>query len=134
MAENLAEFKKDPWFFNKQPHRLLNSKEMTVDSATWWRDHLQQDVSAQSTYPNLKVTFIKYEDLLSDVIAERNRLFDFLDVDPELAQPLYEKLKLSAEAEAEAPKEFNREGPLAIGKITSAMTLSHGSRISQETL
>ena len=47
MAENLAEFKKDPWFFTKHPHRLLNSKEMIVDSITWWRDHLQSDKSVQ---------------------------------------------------------------------------------------
>lgn len=81
---------------------------MIVDSITWWRDHLQRDASVQSTCPNLKVAFVKYEDLHNDVILQRKRLFEFLDVDPKLAQPLNDKLKPGIEVEA--PEKFNRKG------------------------
>ena len=70
----------------------------------WWREHLQRDEQAVELYPNLRVSFVKYEELHRNTEREREKLFKFLDVSiclstaerrPERIRPLSNALPTS---------------------------------------
>ena len=108
MRKTLREFQKDPWFFQKNPEQLLCHEVMVRESVAFWREHLNSDEQAVSTYPNLQVRFLKYEDLHRDTEGERAKLFKFLDVDPERAASI--KGVLEPGFKRERPSEFLRKG------------------------
>jgi len=108
MAKTHAKFKKDPWFFRKHPEQLLCHEIMVRESMSWWREHLQRDEQAVSTYPKLKIRFVKYEDLHRNPEQVRKQLFEFLDVDPTRAAKIEGHLKPGFKKER--PSEFLRKG------------------------
>jgi hypothetical protein len=108
MAETHKKFLKDPWYFQKHPDHLLCHEVMVRESMTWWREHLKRDEQAVELYPNLRVRFVKYEDLHRDTAGERAKLFEFLDVDPKKAARIKGDLKPGFKKER--PSEFLRKG------------------------
>jgi hypothetical protein len=108
MAETHKEFQKDPWYFQKHPDELLCHEVMVRESMIWWREHLQKDEQAVELYPKLKVRFVKYEELHRDTEGEREKLFEFLDVDPKKAARITGDLEPGFKEER--PSEFLRKG------------------------
>ena len=108
MAKDLERFQADPWFFKKNPEVLLRHEVMVRESVIWWRDHLQSDYQAVEKYPNVPIRFVRYEDLHRDTQGERERLFEFLDVDPDRAAKISGHLKPGFKQER--PTEFLRKG------------------------
>ena len=110
MAETHKAFQADPWFFQKHPEKLLCHETMVRESMGWWRDHIRSDLEAIERYPKLKVRIVRYEDLHEDTDAEREKLFQFLDVDPTRAAKIKGSLKPGFKKER--PTEFLRKGAI----------------------
>ena len=108
MAKTFEAFKQDPWHFQKHPDQLLCHEVMVRESAAWWRDHVNGDRTVTQRCPNLKVYYVRYEDLHADTAGERKKLFEFLGVDPKNAAPIEGDLKPGFEKER--PDEFLRKG------------------------
>lgn len=108
METHLKAFQADPWYFRSNPEKLLEEEVLVKESITWWRDHLLADQQTVQQNPDLPVCFVKYEDLHRDTLAERNRLLDFLQVDPTLAAEI--SGELNPGFEQERPNEFFRKG------------------------
>ncbi len=108
MAENYQKFKQDPWYFQKHPEKLLCHEDVVRTSVSWWREHLHKDERAVEELPKLKIRFVKYEDLHRDTEGEREKLFEFLDVDPSRAAKIKGALKPGFKKER--PSEFLRKG------------------------
>ena len=104
----LRAFQEDPWYFHKHPHQLLATEEVVRESLRWWKEHLRSDRRTIATHPNLQVLALKYEDFHSDVEGQRRRMFQFLQVDPRLAQAIPPALLPGFDQER--PNEFNRKG------------------------
>lgn len=118
MESHLKDFQADPWFFRSNPEKLLEEETLVKESMSWWRDHLLADRRTVQQNPNLPVCVVKYEDLHRDTIGQRNRLFEFLKVDPSEASEITGSLKPGFEQER--PNEFFRKG--AIGDWKNYMT------------
>lgn len=108
MAKTYELFKQDPFYFQKNPDQLLCHEVMVRESAAWWRDHVIGDKTAVERYPNIKMCFVRYEDLHADTAGERARLFEFLGVDPKRCAPI--QGDLSPGFKQERPNEFLRKG------------------------
>lgn len=118
MNESLQAFQADPWFFHSNPEKLLSQEVLVKESMSWWRDHLRSDQQTAEANSRLPMLWVKYEELHRSTEAERERLFDFLGVDPALAAPLQGDLKPGFEQER--PNEFFRKG--AVGDWQNYMT------------
>ena len=110
MAEDFEKFRENPWFFKENPEMLLRHETMVKESVRWWCEHLEQDRRTISDYPFLHATFVKYEDLHHDTQGQRDRLFEFLNVNPSLAPPIAGELK--AGFADERPDQFFRKGKI----------------------
>lgn len=108
MGKTFEEFQKDEWYFKKHPEKLLCHEVMVRESIQWWRQHLERDAQAVEQFPNLKVKFVRYEDLHRDTHGERTKLFEFLNVDPKMAAKIKGDLKPGFKTER--PSEFLRKG------------------------
>ena len=133
MAEKLVQFQADPKFFNKHPELLLTEQGMFEDSVRFWRSHVEQDLATAREITDLKVLFVQYEDVHADTQGQRERMFEFLGVDPKCCQPL--EGNLSAGFDSEAPNQFFRKG--AVGDWQNYFTSENKERfksIAGETL
>jgi hypothetical protein len=92
----------------EHPEKLLVNEEMVRESMGWWREHLESDRATIKRHPNLHVLTMKYEDFHADIEASRRRMYEFLAVDPELADDIPDRLQ--PVFDAERPNEFNRKG------------------------
>ncbi len=110
MGEDFKRFQENPWYFKEHPQMLLRHEVMVKESAAWWRDHFVSDRKTIDQQPFLKVKFVRYEDLHRDVEQERNKLFEFLGVDPELAPAVEGEIKPGFSSER--PNEFFRKGKI----------------------
>ncbi len=108
MRERLEAFRQDPWFFQKHPEQLLASKRLVRTTARWWKQHLSSDQATLKQLPNLPVLVIRYEQLHADVESYRRKMFEFLGVDPELAEPVAGELQPGFAKER--PDQFFRKG------------------------
>jgi len=115
MAKTFELFKKDSFYFQKNPDQLLCHELMVRESAAWWRDHVVGDKAAIEQYPNLKMSFVRYEDLHADTAGVRARLFEFLGVDPKRCSVI--EGNLSPGFKKERPSEFLRKGAVGDWKI-----------------
>ena len=110
MAKDFEKFKENPWFFKEHPQELLRHEEMVKESVRWWCEHLKKDRQTISANPFLHVAFVKYEDLHADTQGQRAKLFQFLNVDPDVASPIEGELK--AGFADERPDQFFRKGKI----------------------
>ncbi len=115
LKRSLAEFQRDPWFFRREPNRLLENEELVRVSATWWREHLESDRQTVAEHPELKIRFVRYEDLHARTDELCNDLYRFLELDPAFAEPL--EGNLTAGFGEERPDQFLRKG--AVGDWTN---------------
>lgn len=108
MAEQNRQFLKDPWYFKKNPEKLLAHEVMVRESVNWWRDHLEQDRQTCKRHPEVPVRFVHYEALHQDTEKYRREIFEFLDVDPNRCSTIEGDLKPGLPQEN--PREFLRKG------------------------
>jgi hypothetical protein len=108
LQPRLQAFRQNPWYFHEHPDKLLATEDMVRESLRWWREHLESDRHTMETHPQLPVLSLKYEDFHADVEASRRRMYEFLQVDPDLAPPVPERLQPGFDEER--PDEFNRKG------------------------
>ncbi|MEL7499687.1 MAG: sulfotransferase domain-containing protein [Planctomycetota bacterium] len=108
MRAALEAFQNDSWFFHKHPDQLLANEEFVRVSAAWWRDHLASDFQAVERYPQLPVLFVRYEDIHADTAGQRQKMFEFLNVDPTKAAKIEGVLQPGFKQER--PSEFLRKG------------------------
>ncbi len=110
MQERLQRFKQDPWYFHGHPEQLLDNEELVTESMRWWREHLESDRAMIKRHKTLRVLSLKYEDFHADVEGQRRRMYEFLEVDPDLAAPIPDNIQ--PKLHEERPNEFNRKGQI----------------------
>lgn len=108
LNSTFEQFRRDPWFFKNNPETLLANETMVRESAKWWKEHLVKDRAAIEKYPALPVMNVRYEDLHADVEGQRERLFEFLGVNPRKAAKIEGHLQPGFSTER--PDEFLRKG------------------------
>ncbi len=108
MNDDFQEFQKNAWYFKENPHMLLRHELMVKESVRWWCEHLEADRQTISLHPFLKVRFVRYEDLHRDTTVERDKLLEFLGVDPAAAPAIEGDLKPGFSSER--PDQFFRKG------------------------
>ena len=108
MRQDHEEFKKDSWFFQKNPEVLLRHELFVRESVRWWRAHLEQDRMTVERLPDLKVRFVQYEELHRNTRMVRKELFEFLGVKPKKASKIEGNLKPGFDSEQ--PTDFYRKG------------------------
>jgi len=128
MKARLDAFQKDPWYFRDHPQELLSNEEVVRESMRWWTEHLRSDRQTAASHPTLRVLTLKYEDFHSDIESNRNRMYDFLEVDPNQAAAVPEQLM--PVLDQERPNEFNRKGQ--IGDWKNYMTNQSKVWINEE--
>jgi hypothetical protein len=121
-------FDADPWFFQKNPEKLLSSERFVRSTCRNWRQTIKADHHTASAHKNLKVKFVQYEDLHKNFRPMLNQMYQFLDVDPAAVtvipswiQPGHSK---------EKPNGFNRKGQ--VGDWRNYMTAAAKDWINQE--
>ena len=111
MEENkkrLRAFRLDPMFFIKNPEELLGCMEFVRESAYFWAEAILRDNQTISQLPEDGVLQVFYERLHADVDAQRQRIYEFLGVDPAAACGLSFNTKPGFEKEM--PNRFLRKG------------------------
>lgn len=108
LQETLAAFQNDPWYFRNHPDRLLCNEDVVRETMRWWCEHLESDRQTILRHSHLRVLTLKYEDFHADVESCRRRMYRFLDVDPDQADPIPDRLQPTLDEER--PREFNRKG------------------------
>ena len=108
MKRDLERFRENPFYFKENPESLLRHGAMVRESVRKWRNHLESDRATVEKQPNLKVKFVRYEDLHVDTEAVRKALFEFLEVNPKRAAKLHGVLKPGFKQER--PDAFLRKG------------------------
>ena len=108
LQPRLEAFQANRWYFRENPEQLLATEEMVRESMRWWREHLESDRRTQATHPALRVLTMKYEETHANVELCCRQMYEFLDVDPQLAEPVPDSLKPGLKHER--PTEFNRKG------------------------
>lgn len=88
-----AKFLEDANHFKQHPHELLVSEPFVRAIASRWAVQAIDDVRMgeaidAGVYEATTAQFVSYEKLHAETDAERERLYRFLDLDPEEAEPL----------------------------------------------
>ncbi|MDH3649486.1 MAG: sulfotransferase domain-containing protein [Saprospiraceae bacterium] len=93
--KNVDLFQKDPDYFEKNKHVLLNSRDIVRSIAMFWNQLIVDDFKLMQRVDAgeipIQYLWIKYEALISNINVELDRIFAFLGVDPNLAKPLTER-------------------------------------------
>lgn len=122
------EFDADPWFFQKNPQRLLSCESFVRRTCKRWRKTIKADYHTASAHKNLKVKFVQYEELHQNFRPVLNQLYRFLDVDPK-AVKLIPKWVQPGHSK-ERPNGFNRKGQ--VGDWQNYMTAAAKRWINEE--
>lgn len=92
MLEKRDLFRDDPGYFLERPHELLDDERWVRSSARQWADHVAADRRTldriESRLLDARVLRVRYEELHADTLTGREKMFDFLGVDPTSAAPL----------------------------------------------
>ncbi len=115
MAKTWEHFKADPWFFKKNPDRLLCYEVMVRESGIGWSKQVMADQTVNERHPDLPVKFVRYEALHADCAGERRRVFEFLNIDPDYCDPIPDHLQPGFAVER--PDEFFRKGAVGDWRI-----------------
>ena len=121
-------FDEDPWFFQKNPELLLNCESFVRRTCRVWKKTINADHHTAEVHKNLKVKFLKYEELHQNFRPELNKLFRFLDVDPALVTMIPNHIKPGHSKEK--PTGFNRKGQ--VGDWQNYMTSKAKRWINEE--
>ncbi|HZW10558.1 MAG TPA: sulfotransferase domain-containing protein [Phycisphaerales bacterium] len=114
LLELSAALHADPEFFRKHPERLLSSEEWVRRTAHTWNHRFQTDsenaAAMQTDATPSRVLCMRYEALREHTERERQRLYEFLELDPALAQPVSREQYTAPGFEAENTLSFTRKG------------------------
>jgi len=90
--EKQALFDKDPMYFEKNKHELLNREGYMRGLARNWNKQIVADLKfmdrVKSGELNMKYYWIRYEDLHAETDKYRTEIYEFLGADPDKAEPL----------------------------------------------
>lgn len=101
-------FDADPWFFQKNPEKLLSCERFVRRTCKNWRKTIKADHHTAATHKNVKVKFVQYEELHKNFRPVLNQLYQFLEVDPAAVMEIPEWVKPGHSQEK--PNGFNRKG------------------------
>lgn len=102
------EFKRDPWFFQKNPQQLLSHEHYVKNTCRIWADYMRSDRETASQESATPILFVKYEELHQQVDEIRDQMYQFIGVDPSLAEAIPNYLRPGHRQEN--PDRFDRKG------------------------
>lgn len=108
LKHNLSQFQNDPRYFEDHPHELLRSERMVRQTVQSWTRIVRQNLSVAVEHPEVSVFELRYEDLHVNTEDKRQSMYQFLDLDPNLAGSLTSRTK--AGFKNEDPSKFFRKG------------------------
>lgn len=89
IQKKLALFKDEPSYFNTHPTELLTDESYIKEVMLSWSNHMEAQnrwlKMVDKDYPRIRIHQVSYEDLSSNFEEERNKLFEFLHLDPSKA-------------------------------------------------
>lgn len=108
LEERLRRFQEDRSYFKKNPNELFASETEFKNSLRLWKETVTHNQQMALDFPDVPILNVRYESVHADPQTQRNRMYEFLDLDPKLAgaldnmtQPGFDK---------ERPKAFFRKG------------------------
>lgn len=117
LRRNLHSYAGDPHFFQNKPHELLQSQKLVRQTARSWANTVAANYRAREERPD-QVFSVRYEDLHSSMESIRAKLYEFLELDPNLAKPLTKKT--TPGFDQERPQDLYRKG--AVGEWRTYFT------------
>lgn len=132
-------FLKDPTYFNTNPDKLLSYEPWVKQLSGRWRFHMRTDLDIirrvdAGELPS-RIHVVRYEKIHSDPEGERQRMYAFLGVSPEDAEPLSEATRSKPGHGREDPHSIYRKG--AVGdweKYFSPDTRTWFKEMASDTL
>jgi len=107
-------FLTDPAFFKNNPEKLLGHERWVKQLAGRWRFHIRNDLdiirSVRAGEVPMRIHVVRYEKIHSDPEGERERMYAFLGVRPEDAEPLSEESRSKPGHGREDPHSIYRKG------------------------
>lgn len=128
MKVRINQFRADSSFFIRNPLELLACEPFVRDCAYYWDETIRKNQEAIDRHPDMHCMEVRYEQVHRDTELQRREMYEFLDVDPELANPLTGNTV--AGFDKEMPTEFRRKG--AVGDWKNYIT-PHIQAIFNET-
>ena len=134
MMNKLQWFKSDPNYFSNHPLELLDYEPWVRKVCRQWKFRITRDDEfiqrTETGEVDARVMSIRYEDLHRDTPAVRNSMYEFLDLDPDLAEPLDSgRHKTSAGHANEDPTRMYRKG--AVGDWKNYFTDSTSAWVNE---
>ena len=108
LQETLRRFQTDKNYFLEHPTELLASDELLRDSIFHWNETIEKNQAAVIKNPEIPTLDVRYESVHRDAESTRREMFDFLEVDPDLAAPL--EVDAQAGFKREQADQFLRKG------------------------
>lgn len=114
LSGHLQKFELDPNYFTKYPHELLSDEAWVRFVCRGWWEFMYTANEVREKHAdgrlNLKLHEIRYEHMMQHDQAEADRLFRFLDLDPERAAKLSGQNFTAAGASHNDPRSHFRSG------------------------
>ena len=118
MKVRINQFRADSSFFIRNPLELLACEEFVRESAFYWDETICRNQEVIDGSPELRSMEVRYEKVHRDTEGMRRQMYEFLEVDPDLAEPL--KFNTVAGFDKEMPNQFRRKG--AVGDWKNYIT------------
>lgn len=107
-------FAADPHVFDKQPGLLLSDERWVRAMASQWAEHVRHDTAVlhdlESGRLDGRALIVRYEALHADPQLQIARVFEFLGLDPALAEPVSDRTGTAPGHGSEDPGSFFRAG------------------------
>lgn len=107
-------FQEDTFYFRDHPEELLTDEEWVRTNAIRWRDYYNTGAACiercRAGAMSAMILPIRYEDLLGDFAAQRERMYRFLELDPGLAARESQETTTAPGFAHDRPDWFHRSG------------------------
>lgn len=110
MREDVEAYRADVGYFEKHPERLLSCEGWVRHAAWLWANHQRRDQRLLDGMDEPNLLDLRYERMHADVEGERNRMYEFLGVDPKEAAPVGAGSRTAAGLKQADPRGQNRKG------------------------
>jgi len=108
LGDSIEQWKRDPWYFHQRPEALLHPREVERIARDWCRV-VSIALEFRDKHPQ-DTLLLTYEDLHRNVEGGRNRLFEFLGLNPRQASPIPGMSMPAFSGRGENPAVFFRKG------------------------